>query len=756
MSVPVFNGTPDQQALAEEVFRIMKAQGRFFAPHAPLTQTLSGLVEFLSQKYQRESTALASEIDMALQENEQVFRREEREDEIVYITSRTGTYIPRDADTRHMLKQRFYEPENPLPLDDISVVVSTSRPALTSVEPVFVSDYWQEQVAQAPAAKHSEIPELQQGDSGEMGEAGEDGVSTTSVVVLDEEQLQQPADASLPDAFQPEGAFVGEPAEALAEQDETTMPPPIEGLHVQDEEEAEEGVALPTTAWPTEKTAVGEQETLSVAEGVSTGEAGGIVDDTEVSPVLDTDELLPSQTGPGTGIEEVPLAEPAIVPPELEPEPEPEPELLFSLPNGQVINIARPVDPMIEQHGDVLEALLADALDKDPLRRIVHFGRWYYPESGLVSMGKNDLRRIRDYILEVGEPLADVAIIADLYYHNPRNADYEGFRFSLNYRLSREKDFDFVGVEGANLWSTKGLAPIGTKRVKASEMGQITAYLESEAFDDSLEMQSAEAIRQTGTVTRILTFFEWQYGILPLEASLRTFLPAPALPDQRSAVLRIESPQHYTSFLVEVRYPTGNRGGWIQGFEDFFREHLVAGALITLGQTEEPNVYTITYEEAPLNTDRLLTLDEKKNRHIFADVSYSCEVDGDLLVSQQNFGRAKNLKSLPMSERRKGDVVLEHVFETMGEQVGTREEPVYQILLNDLYAAYNILRPVSIPYLVSLLEEHEDCSADKTMPELYYYQPEPEPMEEDVEEEEEEEEKEVRLARQWGYDYDDE
>lgn len=752
MSVPVFNGTPDQQALAEEVFRIMKAQGRFFAPQAPLTQTLSGLVEFLSQKYQRESTALASEIDMALRENEQVFRREERENEIVYITSRTGTYIPRDVDTRHMLKQRFYEPENPLPLDDISVVVSTSRPALTSVEPVFVSDYWQEQVAQAPAAKYAVIPESQQGDSGEMGEAGEDGVSTTSVVVLDEEQLEHPADAPLPDSSLPEGAFVGEPAETLAEQDETTAPSPLEGLHVQDEEEAEEGVALSTASWPAEEAAAGEQDALPVAEGVIPGEARGVVDDAEVSPVLDTDELLPSQTGPETGIEEVPLVEPAIVP----PEPEPEPELLFSLPNGQVINIARPADTLIEQHGDVLESLLADALDKDPLRRIVHFGRWYYPESGLVSMGKNDLRRIREYILEVGEPLADVVILADIYYRNPRSADYEGFRFSLNYRLSREKDFDFVGVEGANLWSTKGLSLIGTKRVKASEMGQITAYLESEAFDDSLEMQSAEAIRQTGAITRILTFFEWQYGVLPLEASLRTLLPAPALPDQRSAILRIESPQHYTSFLVEVRYPTGNRGGWIQGFDDFFHEHLVAGALITLERTDEPNVYTIAYEETSLNTDRLLTLDEKKNRHIFADASYSCEVDGDMLINQQNFGRAKNLKSLPMSERRKADVVLEHVFETMGEQVGTREEPVYQILLNDLHTAYNILRPISLPYLVSLLEEHADCSVDETMPELYFYKSEPEPMEEDVEEEEEEEEKEVRLARQWGYDYDDE
>jgi hypothetical protein len=370
-------------------------------------------------------------------------------------------------------------------------------------------------------------------------------------------------------------------------------------------------------------------------------------------------------------------------------------------------------------------------------------------------MGKNDLRRIRDYIMEVGEPLLDTAIIADLYYHNPRHSDYEGFRFSLNYRLSREKDFEFVGVEGARLWSTKGLSITRTKRVKISEMGQLTNYLTEEVFDDSLELQSVAAIYEQGTVDRLLSFFEWEYGILPLDGSLSALFPPPLLAEQRSAVLRIESPQHYVNFLVEVRYPTGNRGGWVQGFEAFFHEHLVAGALVTLGRTEEPNIFTITYEEVPASSERLLMLDEKKNKFAFSDTSFYCTVDEDQMVSQQRFGRLKNLKALPMGERRKGDVVLRHVFETIGDRQGSRDEPIYRVNLDDLYVAYNVLRPVSVSYLRSLIESDEECYPDDSSPDIYYYQPEPEPEEEDLEEDLEEEEYIVG-GRRWSYGDDDE
>ena len=58
--------------------------------------------------------------------------------------------------------------------------------------------------------------------------------------------------------------------------------------------------------------------------------------------------------------------------------------------------------------------------------------------------------------------------------------------------------------------------------------------------------------------------------------------------------------------LAELRYPTANRGGWLHGLEDFFKEHLVPGALITLSATDDPSVWTLSYEETGGNEVKLL------------------------------------------------------------------------------------------------------------------------------------------------------
>lgn len=597
--------------LADEVWRLMTAQGILFAVDAPIRQTLSNLVEFFVTRLQRDPAQVQVELETALAADER-FTREEVQGQVVYVTSRQGRYIPRDTTDPHTFKQRLYEPEHPLPVDDLSVVVSTSPPAITTNEPVYISDYWIEQARLLAAAQMPSPP------------TEKPAVEATETVVMPE----QPAA-------------------------ETTMAQPL-------------------------------------------------------SEVLATVEVPP--TTPAEPVEAAAVtAEPAVV--ASEPTPGERPTIMTV--DGLTIDLSRSPAEIVAEHGPALERILAERLAQDPLRRIVSFGRLHYPESGLIGFGKNDLRKIRDYILERNEPLLDTEIIADLYYHSPRQSDYETFRFSLNYRLSREKDFEFVGVEGANIWSTRGLPAIGSKRVKAAEMGQLTSYL-IEGFDDSLADQSAESIIASGSVTRLLTFFEWEYGLLPLDAALATLLPAPLLPDQRTAVFRFESPQHYSNYLVEVRYPTGNRGGWLQGLEDFFREYLVPGALITISRTDAVNVFNITYEEAGETTERLLTFDEKKNRFAFANLTFYCAVDEDLLPTQNRYGKLRNLKAFPMSERRKAEMILEHVCETMGERGGTREQPVYRVSFADIYVAYNVLRPASHSFLQALLDSHASIEADPT------------------------------------------
>ena len=616
MSEPTFKGNEEQQALAAEVYRIMTSQGVLFADGAPIRQTLANLADFFASQRKSDRSQMESVIDSALRANEAIFAREEHNGDVLFITSKRGAYKPLQADMSHMFRNRLYEPDNPLPIDDISVVVTTTRPALTTVEPVFISDYWQRQVGILPD-EHAV-------------EDGADGFATEPVIV--DEQPHVPEAVEVPEA------------------------------------EAEV-VEVPT-----------KEQVVEAASAV-------------ISTVM-------------------------------------------TLPNGVQVDLRRPVADLMAQNGQTLTTQLRNALESDPLRRIVLFGNDAFPEAQIANFGKNDLRRIRDYLQETGEPLLDTQIITDVFYHNARQADYEAFRFAINYRLSREKDFEFVGVEGARLWSARGVPAIGSKRIKASEMGQIAGYLE-EGFDDSLENQSADAIRRSGSLSHILTFFEWEYGVLPFTRALAALLPSPLLSDQRTVVLRIESPQHYRSMLVELRLPTGNRGGWLSGLEEFFHEFLVPGAMITLTRTEEPHVFSLTYEERAEAEDRLLVLDEKRNKFAFADVTYYCEVDTDMLPTQRQYGRLRNLKSLPMNERRKSEVVLEHVFDTVGDPIGTRSEPRYRATNQELFVAMNVLRPTSHSYLQHLLNDGEYFEVDGEIDDAWIYTPPPQEVDDEDEEDDE-------------------
>ena len=148
---PTFTGNAEQQALAEQVFQIMKAQGAFFANDAPIRQTLGNLAEYFAGQRKADRATVTQELEVALNTNNTVFTREEQGEDVSYVISRLGAYRPRRDENTHMFKQRLYEPENPLPVDDISVVVTTTRPALTTVEPVYISDYWQQQAGLTPA-----------------------------------------------------------------------------------------------------------------------------------------------------------------------------------------------------------------------------------------------------------------------------------------------------------------------------------------------------------------------------------------------------------------------------------------------------------------------------------------------------------------------------------------------------------------------------------------------------------------------------
>ena len=75
---------------------------------------------------------------------------------------------------------------------------------------------------------------------------------------------------------------------------------------------------------------------------------------------------------------------------------------------------------------------------------------------------RGDLRRLRDYLQEQEQPLTDDALAQDVLGVRSGAADFDLTRFAVDYRLSREKEFEFVGTTNQRFWTTTGLPPIGT------------------------------------------------------------------------------------------------------------------------------------------------------------------------------------------------------------------------------------------------------------------------------------------------------
>lgn len=610
---PTWKGTADQQQLAERVYKVMMLQGAFYPADAPIRQTLTNLVTYFAAQDNLDENSLATQIDAAIKANSAVFQRTSAGDETTYATTRLGHYTEPPVDTLHTFAKRLHEPENPLPIDDLNVVITRTRPALTTVEPVYISDYWQQR---SPVVPHL-------------------GTATAPAT-----------------------------------------PRPAQPAVVAEEQQPEPMVAEPVMA---------------------------TVANEPVAPVA------PRPAAAST---------------------------VIMLENDTAIDLLLPVERIMAEHGRQLQHTIGTAINNDPLRRIVSFGAEYYPEDAIATLSKGDLRRIREYIVEQGEPMPDTSILNDVYYKNQREHDFGAFRFALNYRLNREKDFEFVGVEGARLWSAKGLPTVGTKRLKTSELGQFYAFLEENpAYDDSLSQMSAEDIKQTRQISRFLTFFEWEYGALPYDNAMKALLPQPLLPDQRTAVLRIESPQHYTFYLAELRYPTANRGGWLHGLEEFFKEHLVPGALITLAATDDPSVWTLQYEEIAGQEAKLLQQDDKKGRFSFVKHTFYCDVDNDLVPSQERLTRLKNMKLLPTGERRRIGSTAGYVLEQVG-QPRPGETPGFELNLEDLFMGVNVQRPATRAYLRQALAEEQDFLIED---ESFIYFPPPEEETVLLEEEESEE-----------------
>ncbi|CAA9577022.1 MAG: FIG00502883: hypothetical protein [uncultured Thermomicrobiales bacterium] len=363
-----------------------------------------------------------------------------------------------------------------------------------------------------------------------------------------------------------------------------------------------------------------------------------------------------------------------------------------------------------------LAAAIRRRLESDP--RIANFGEQWMMEDRVPRFSRGDLRRMKDYLQEQEQPLTDHVLVQDVLGIRPSTPDFETMRFAVNFRLSREhREFEFVGTANQRFWSTTGLPQIGTTRRKPNEIGTDYRYLLEE-----VTAAGAPAPRSAPSLDHVLTFYEYQHGLLPYDATMRALLPAPLLPNQKSAVLTFESPQSYTTYLVELRFPTPNRGGFILGLDDLFAENLVPGAVISLSRTENDGHYLVEYIAESAESVRLLELDERRAlRYVFRPTTYACGVDERLLLTEERFGRLNGEKPVDEKVRRRPEAVVAATFERVGEH----REANFTADFDALFAGVNVERPVSETLLRSILE-HDDTGAfsrDPDQTDAYTYVP---------------------------------
>lgn len=371
------------------------------------------------------------------------------------------------------------------------------------------------------------------------------------------------------------------------------------------------------------------------------------------------------------------------------PEPEQAAARVIRAPSGPVTKF-NDVDDLD------LAATIGDRLRLDP--RVANFGDQWMLEERVPRFSRGDLRRVREYIQEQEQPLTDEVLAQDVLGGRPGSNDFDLLRFGVNFRLSREhREFDFVGTPNQRFWSTSNLPQIGTTRRKPNEIGTDYKFL----LDDAVEPVIPRSVK---SIDHVLTFYEYHLGLLPFDVEMQTLLTAPVLAAQRSVVLTFECPQSYTTYLVELRFATPNRGGFILGLDDFYNENLIPGAMITLERTDNDGHYLVKYQQAPSKNARLLELEDRRQRYLYRPTAYACGVLDEYLLSEERFPNFASEKPLDEKVRRRAESVVAATFERLNHK---SDGPGFVAIFDDLMAAVNIERPFSERYLRSILETDE-------------------------------------------------
>jgi hypothetical protein len=347
-----------------------------------------------------------------------------------------------------------------------------------------------------------------------------------------------------------------------------------------------------------------------------------------------------------------------------------------------------------------------------------NWGDLWMTEDRVQRFSRGELGRIRDLLRDQDGLATDADIVSDIFNVRSGSADFDTWRFAVNYRLSREtRDFEYVGTDTVGVWVLPGQPQIGTTKRKASEIGQDYRFL--------LDYRTPDEGLEEGLIEHVLSFYEYTFGVLPLDANVATLMPRPGFPEQRAARITFESPQTTETVVAELRFPTGNRGGFIAGLEEFFAENLIPGAVISIERTDQPNHFLLEYFRVSGEDRKLLHLDERRGKYTFRPTTYYCATQDEFVIAEGRFPKLADAKPLEDRVRRRPEQVVAVTFERVGENIGTASEPRYSATLTDLLVAANIERPISIELLRDLLTSgtYQEFSADESSEDVYLYQP---------------------------------
>ncbi len=411
-----------------------------------------------------------------------------------------------------------------------------------------------------------------------------------------------------------------------------------------------------------------------------------------------------------------PTAEPSVArvratAPAAAHKPKPVPQIVT--PQGLTINMSKSPAEILAKYADFFTNLVRDRLATDD--RFVSFGNQWMLADQMTTIAKGELRQVREFIETSGGPEADDSLCSNIFRRDPV-AD-PAFRFALNYHLATEKKvFEFVGSKNQNLWWILGAQSPRIVRapLKPAEVGQDLKYLEDEAPVAKL---------QNNKWVHTLTFYEWENGILPYSPEAKLVLPPPMLKDQKIAQLRFEAPQFGVSAYVELHYPTGNRGGWIEGLGEILVV-FISGARLTIARDPDKiDTFSITYDAKPAEETTVLLYDGKRQRFVFQPLPLNYRVDNAYLLERQRFAGLKDVRRLDEAARRKSDSVIIFAFEKIGAKVTRDEKTVYRARIDDILPVINIEKPFSTTSLLRFFATHPHYQKDEAEEGYYFYIP---------------------------------